>query len=87
MSTPLLLSLVDLTKRGLEAHLQTVVLDRIIQEQLTAFAATLRASLEKHVKAITIGHVDHLTDVLNLRNEMRVSVEVDFKDAAPEDSL
>ena len=57
----------DLTKRGLEAHLQRVVLDVLVHEQLQAFERALRQRLEKHVIGITIGHVKHVKDVLNIR--------------------
>lgn len=74
------LSLVDLTKRGLEAHLQEVVLEKIVQEQLAIFEQRLRLSLVRHVKSITVGHVEHVTDVLKIRDEMRVHVDVDLQD-------
>lgn len=75
-----MVSLVDLTKRGLEAHLQTVVINLIVGEQLEAFERTLRASLEHHIKGITIGHVENVRDVLKLRDEVLVHVDVDFQD-------
>jgi len=71
---------VDITKRGLTAHLQTVVLDVIVQEQMEAFEARLRASLEEHVRGITIGAVEQVKNVLKLRDELLVKVEVDFQD-------
>lgn len=70
------LSLVDLTKRGLEAHLQNIVLDLIVQEQLDAFEDALRSRLRHHITKLTIGHVAHVRDVLNIRDEVLVNVDV-----------
>lgn len=78
------LSLVDLTKRGLEAHLQRVVLDVLVHEQLQAFERTLRQRLEQHVKGITIGHVAHVKDVLAIREEILVKVDCEFHDVPQE---
>lgn len=75
-----MVSLVDLTKRGLEAHLQDVVLEQIIQEQLTYFENTLRANLARHVRAITVSGVNQMKDVLQLRDELLVKVDVEFND-------
>jgi hypothetical protein len=80
VSSPLPFLLVDLTKRGLEAHLQEVVLDAIMAEQVTKFRQTLRPILEAHVRSITLGHVEHVHDVLRLRDEIAVKVNVDFQD-------
>ena len=80
MSSPLPFLLVDLTKRGLEAHLQEVVLEQIVQQHLNLFERNLRSSLVKHVRNITIGHVEHVRDVLRLRDEIAVKVNVDFQD-------
>ena len=89
MSSPLPFLLVDLTKRGLEAHLQEVVLEQMVQEQLTIFERNLRSSLVKHVKRIAIGHVVHMRDVLRISDEIAVKVDVDFQDVQnghPEDA-
>lgn len=79
------LSLVDLAKRGLTAHLQTVVLDAIVQEQLDAFEAALRERLDHHIKGITLGSIYHMKEVLKFRDEIVVKVDVehhggDFQD-------
>lgn len=63
--------LVDLTKPGLEAHP-----DALVQEQLQAFEAAFRQSLEQHVRGISIGHVSHVKDVLPIRDEILVKVDV-----------
>lgn len=81
--------LVDLTRRGLEAHLQEVVLEQMVQEQLTHFERTLRDRLMDTVRRITIGHVVHMRDVLRFRDEIAVKVDVDFQDVQnghPEDA-
>lgn len=76
--------LVDLAKRGLTAHLQTVVLDAIVQEQLDAFEASLRERLDHHIKGITIGCIYQAKDLLKFRDEIVVKVDVehhsDFQD-------
>jgi len=66
----------DLTKRGLGAHLQEAVLDTLIEQQMAQFHARLREALETAVKAITIGHVEHVRDVLVLRDELTIRVDV-----------
>lgn len=81
---PAAFNLVDLTKRGLEAHLQRVVLDVLVHEQLQAFERTLRQRLEQHVKGITIGHVAHVKDVLAIRDEILVKVDCEFHDVPQE---
>lgn len=90
MSSPLPFLLVDLTRRGLEAHLQEVVLEQMVQEQLTHFERTLRDRLMDTVRRITIGHVVHMRDVLRIRDEIAVKVDVDFQDVQngcpPEDA-
>lgn len=59
-------------------------------EQLTQFRNTLRPILEEHVRSITIGHVNHVRDVLRFRDEIAVKVNVDFQDVQngcpPEDA-
>ncbi|WP_285960563.1 hypothetical protein [Pseudomonas tohonis] len=42
--------------------------------------AQLRAAITRHVKGITIGHVTHVKDVLQIRNELQVKVDVEFQD-------
>lgn len=69
--------LVDLTRRGLEAHLQHTIFEVVVAEQLDAFETTLRERLTHHIKRITIGHVTHVNDVLKLRDEINVQVCVD----------
>ncbi|MFL1524279.1 hypothetical protein [Pseudomonas sp. O230] len=76
------LSLVDLTKRGLEAHLQHVVLDLIVEEQMDAFEDRLRAALKEHIERITISHVHHVKDVLKLRDEMVIQVDVNMQEVS-----
>ncbi|MEQ6328467.1 hypothetical protein VLF92_09065 [Pseudomonas chengduensis] len=49
-------------------------------EQVTKFRHTLRPILEAHVRNITIGHVEHVHDVLRFRDEIAVKVNVDFQD-------
>ncbi|AQZ32617.1 hypothetical protein BHQ29_04565 [Pseudomonas sp. LPH1] len=49
-------------------------------EQLAKFRQTLRPVLEAHVRSITIGHVEHMRDVLRFRDEIAVKVNVDFQD-------
>lgn len=72
----------DLTARGLTAHLQTIVLDEIIEEQMDLFHKTLRASLEQHVKRITLGHITHIRDVVTLRDELDVRIDVTMNGAS-----
>lgn len=58
-------------------------------EQVTKFRQTLRPVLEAHVRSITIGHVEHVRDVLRFRDELAVKVHVDFQDVQngqPEDA-
>lgn len=90
MSSPLPFLLVDLTRRGLEAHLQEVVLDVVMAEQVAKFRQTLRPVLEAHVRSITIGHIEHVREVLRIRDEIAVKVDVDFQDVQngcpPEDA-
>lgn len=66
----------DLTKRGLEAHLQKVVLDLVVDEQMDLFETALRQRLGEIVKSITIGHVEHVADVLKLRQAVLIEVNV-----------
>lgn len=72
----------DLTARGLTAHLQTIVLDEIIEEQMDLFHKTLRSSLEEHVKRITLGHVHNVKDVLTLRDELFIHINVEMNGAS-----
>lgn len=72
----------DLTKRGLGAHLQEAVLDTLIEQQMAQFHARLREALETAVKAITIGHVEHVQDVLKLRDELCIRVDVTMDGAS-----
>ena len=74
--------MLELTKRGLTAHLQTIVLDEIIEEQMDLFHTRLRSSLEQHVKRITLGHVHNVKDVLKLRDELYVRVDVEMQEAS-----
>lgn len=73
------MSLLDLTKRGLEAHLQKVVLDLVVEEQLDAFEMRLRESLEEKVRSITIGHVEHVSDVMKLGEQLFVRIDVNMQ--------
>ena len=72
----------DLTKRGLEAHLQEAVLDTLIEEQMDQFHARLREALGTAVKAITLGHIEHVRDVLVLRDELCIRVDVTMDGAS-----
>lgn len=36
----------------------------------------------KHVRSITIGHVEHVQDIIRLRDEIAVKVDVNFQDVA-----
>ncbi len=45
---------------------------------MAAFEARLRASLKEHVVGITIGHVTHVKQVLDLRDEITVQVDVEM---------
>lgn len=76
------LSLVELTKRGLEAHLQEIVLDEIVDEQLQAFESKLRQALKAHVSSITLGHVHHVKDVLHIRDELHIRIDVNMQEVA-----
>lgn len=64
-------------RRGLDAHLQHTIFEVLVAEQLEAFERTLRERLGHHIKRITIGHVTHVKDVLNIRDEINVQVCVD----------
>lgn len=46
------------------------------------FHKTLRASLEQHVKRITLGHIEHIQDVVQLRDELIVRLEVTMNGAS-----
>ena len=70
------MSLLDLTKRGLEAHLQTIVIDLIVEEQMDAFEDRLRAAITEKCKSITIGHVRHVKDVVKLAEELFIRIDV-----------
>jgi hypothetical protein len=72
----------DLTTRGLTAHLQEAVLDTIVEEQVDLFHRRLRADLQKHVTSITLGHIEHVQDVLKLRDELTIRVDVTMDGAS-----
>lgn len=59
-------------------------------EQVAKFRQTLRPVLEAHVRSITIGHIEHVREVLRIRDEIAVKVDVDFQDVQngcpPEDA-
>jgi hypothetical protein len=75
---------VDLTARGLTAHLQQIVLDEIIEEQMDTFHLRLTAPLEYPVKRITLGHITTVQDVLKLRDELVVRIDVEMHGTADE---
>jgi hypothetical protein len=74
------LSLVDLAKRGLTAHLQTVVIDCIVDEQLSLFEARLRERLEATVRSITLGHIHQVQDFLKMTQELVVKIDVNMQE-------
>jgi|GEM_PF-6007663 len=76
------MSLLDLTKRGLEAHLQKVVFDLLVEEQMDAFEERLREALEEKVRSITVGHVEHVRDVMKLTEELYVKIDVNMQEVA-----
>jgi hypothetical protein len=49
---------------------------------MDAFEAKLRHRLGELVKQITIGHVEHVSDVLELRQAMLIEVNVHMNGAA-----
>ncbi|KAB0545947.1 hypothetical protein F7R01_23630 [Pseudomonas argentinensis] len=77
------MSLADLTAQGLTAHLQKVVLDIIVDEQMAKFEETLPERLETHVKAITLGHIEHIRNHLKLADEMTFRIEVNMEEVQP----
>lgn len=85
MPAPLLFShqalpLADLTARGIEPHLQKVLLDIIVDEQMAKFEETLRERLETQIKAITQGHVSHVRNLMKLRDEMVIQIDVNMQE-------
>ena len=66
----------------LTAHLQQAVLDAVIEEQMDAFHERLESTLEYHVRQITLGQIDHIRDVLTLRDQLDVRLEVTMKEAS-----
>lgn len=74
------MSFPDLAARGLAAHLQDAVINRIIDEQMDTFLVTLRAALEKHVRAITLGSLQQAHDVLGVTQELVVKIDVNMQE-------
>lgn len=76
------MSLVDLTTKGLTAHLQKVVLDIIVEQQMNLFEATLRQHLQEHIKGITLGHIEHVKRVVDFGEELLVRIDVNMQEGA-----
>lgn len=76
------MSLVDLTTKGLTAHLQKVVLDIIVEQQMNLFEATLRQHLQEHIKGITLGHIEHVKRVVDFSEELLVRIDVNMQEGA-----
>lgn len=74
------LTLIELAKRGLDAHLREAVIQAVMQEVLAEFHATLRQRLEHHCRHITIGHIKHVQDVLGLRDEIQIELGIGFNE-------
>ena len=49
---------------------------------MDAFHERLESTLEYHVRQITLGQIDHIRDVLTLRDQLDVRLEVTMKEAS-----
>lgn len=51
-----------------------------MDEQLSLFEARLRERLEATVRSITLGHIHHVQDFLQMTQELAVKIDVNMQE-------
>lgn len=71
------LSAFTILKRGIESEVKNQIANDIIDDQVKALKERLKVELTPILQAVTFDHISSFSDLMKMRDEVRVQIRVD----------